>query len=138
MRFTILRCCQFGLSALVVVAFSQFVWSADEPKIKQLQKERLAVLQKVVELKDRSFRSGEIPLSERANAYQQAFDAELELCDNDAEKIKVREKMLEQAKVDEETVARLKRAGEAGAWDLPTATARRLAIEIELERLKKQ
>jgi hypothetical protein len=45
--------------------------------------------------------------------------------------------MLERAKADEEVVARLIRAGEITSWELPIVVARRLAIEIELERLKK-
>jgi hypothetical protein len=138
MQFMILRSCRWGLSAaLLVAACSQLAWAADEAKIKQLQRERLAALQKVAQLKDGSFQRGEIHLSEYVSAYEQAFEAELGLCENDVEKTKVREKMLERVKADEEVVSRLVRAGEATSWELPIVVARRLTIEIELERLKK-
>src|SRR5262245_37129030 len=137
MQFTIVRFCQLGWSTLVVAMLLPSSLSADEAKVKQLQKERLAVLQQIAELKERAFRHGEILLSDCASAFDQAFEAELALCESDAERVKVREKMMERAKTDEEIVARLKRAGESGACDFPTAVARRLAVEIELERLKK-
>ena len=122
---------------LMVFSLLQRSKAADDiSKVTTLQKERLVLLQQVAELKDRAFRAGEIPFSQRAKAMHKALQAELDLCQSNAERIKVREKMLELAKADEELVARLKRAGEAGPWDLPTAAARRLKIEIALEKLK--
>src|SRR5438477_12409876 len=106
MRFIISRCCQFGWRAPFVFMLLSSALYADELKVKQLRKERLAVLQQIAELKDRAFRHGEIPLADCASAYEQAFEAEIALCDNDAERIKVREKMLERAKADEEIASR--------------------------------
>jgi flagellar biosynthesis/type III secretory pathway M-ring protein FliF/YscJ len=137
MHLTISRMCSVGWNTALIVVLFQAAVSADEAKVKQFQKERLAALAQVAEMKHRAFQRGEIPMPEYANAYEQAYEAELALCDNDAEKTKVREKMLERAKADEEVVARLIRAGEATSWELPIVVARRLAIEIELERLKK-
>jgi hypothetical protein len=125
--------------SLVALMLWQHVGAADEPaRIKDMQKERVAALQRVAELIDLSFKQGQVKVSERVKAYQKLFKAELESCDNNAERIKVREKMLSLAKADEEAVARLTRAGEADPTELPKAIARRLAIEIELERLKTQ
>ncbi|HEY2414616.1 MAG TPA: hypothetical protein VGI40_20380 [Pirellulaceae bacterium] len=125
------------LAPFIISAILPTASSADEAKVKQLQKDRLDVLKQIVEDKERAFRNGGIPLSDCASAYQQMFEAELAICADDAERIKVREKMLERAKADEEIVSRLFRAGEARTWDHQAAIARRLAIEIELERLKK-
>src|SRR4051794_2884141 len=90
------------LAPLVISAVLPTASPADEAKVKQLQKDRLAVLTQIVEGKKRAYQHGEIPLSDCSSAYQQMFEAELAMCDNDAERIKVREKMLERAKADEE------------------------------------
>ena len=137
MQYSTPRYCRYLFIALVVLVLLPTTLPADEARVKELQKERLDVLKKIVELKDQAFRHGEVPFLDRSHAYQQMFEAELALCDNDADRIKVREKMLEQAKEDEELVSRLARAGEVGPFDFPTVVAKRLAIEIELERLKK-
>jgi hypothetical protein len=136
-QYSMPRYGQYLFSALIVLVFSPTTAPADETRVKELQKERLDILKKIVELKDQAFRHGEVPFLDRSHAYQQMFEAELALCENDADRIKVREKMLEQAKGDEELVSRLARAGEVGPFDLPTVVAKRLTIEIELERLKK-
>jgi outer membrane protein TolC len=137
MRFATRQSRHLLWGALIVSVYFQAPASADEARVKQLQNERLAALKQIAALKERAFRDGALPLSDCVSAHQQAFEAELELCDNDAERIKVREKMLERAKADEELAARLFRAGEIPTWDQQAAIARRLAIEIELERLKK-
>jgi outer membrane protein TolC len=137
MRFATRRFRRLVWTALVIALVLPTALPTDEGKVKQLQKDRLAVLTRIVDGKERAYRHGEVSLSDYSSAYQQMFEAELAICDNDAERIKVREKMLERAKADEELASRGVRAGEATEWDRLAVVARRLAIEIALERLKK-
>jgi hypothetical protein len=62
--------CSVGWNTTLIVVLLQAAVSADEAKLKQLQKERLAALAQVAEMKHRAFQRGEIPLSEYASAYE--------------------------------------------------------------------
>jgi len=110
--------------------------SADEAKIKQLLKERLTVLNEVVARMSALYKQGSVPLFELNKAQQAVCKAEFDLCESDAERIAVLEKRLALAQQDVEIVKRLVSSAEMSTTDLLKADAKRLKIEISLERLK--
>jgi outer membrane protein TolC len=107
-----------------------------DSKVKALLKDRLAVLQEVVTLQSASYSSGGVTFLELLEAKQSAYKAELDLCETDAERIAVLENRLAIAKQQVETLKRLVSAAEVDRTDLLKAEAKRLKIEVALERLK--
>ena len=136
MRCTIRQSVHVVCIALIVVSMSHPARSADEAKIKQLLKERLTVLNEVVARMSALYKQGSVPLFELNKAQQAVCKAEFDLCESDAERIAVLEKRLALAQQDVEIVKRLVSSAEMSTTDLLKADAKRLKIEISLERLK--
>ena len=129
------------LAVIVAVLLSASAHArADEasPRVQTLLKERLATIQEIAAYSETAYKSGAIALSEVLKARERVADAELDLCETNAERIKAQEKLLELAKNYEEYVTRIRGTGEIHPADVLEARAKRLKTEIALERLKAQ
>src|SRR5262245_28784741 len=142
MRSSILRFHGYRLRFLAIAAVGLLSvpngTRADDKdsKVKALLKDRLTVLQQVVDLVSVAYRGGRVPLSKVIEAQQAASKAEFDLCETDAERIAVLEKRLALAKQQVEVVQRMARSAEVNTTDLLKARAKQLKIEVALERLK--
>ena len=112
---------------------------ADEPKndkVKELLKEKLAVLGEVAKLTDKEYRSERCSIDRLHHAQMAVLKARLELCETDKERIAVLEEAGALANDNEKTAAALYQAGEVPGPDALVAKAARLEAEIALERAK--
>jgi hypothetical protein len=131
-----------GLVLLFVIAmFSR----AEEPKpagentkIKELQKERVAILKDVARLAMEGLRVGQGTPEELRVAQRMLMDAELDLCGSDKERVEVLEKHLTQAQDMEKMMDKLAKAGILGTKSALVAKADRLQLEIALARAKEK
>jgi outer membrane protein TolC len=112
---------------------------ADEPKdarVKELLKERLAVLQEVAKLVAREYQAGKGSIDRLRRAQMAVIAARVELCDTDKERIAVLEEAVALARNNERLAAALDQTGNVPASDPLLAKADRLEAEIALERAK--
>jgi outer membrane protein TolC len=118
---------------------------ADEPKptgesakIKELQKERLAVLKEAARFAKERMRNGQGTADELREAERMLLDAELDLCNNDKERVEILERHLAQAQEIEKMMDQLAKAGLLGTKSTLLAKADRLQVEIALARAKEK
>lgn len=109
-----------------------------DAKLKGLLKERLAALQDVVSELMKAYENGapSISLAQVLEAKQAVLDAELDQCDTDKERIAVLEKTLALAKEYERITKAQVSAGGTHVGVAIKARAKRLEVEIALERVK--
>ena len=69
-------------------------------------------------------------------ALRAQYDAELDLCDNDKDRLRVLEEMLRLAGENEQSLEQRYKAGDLPKSDLLAATAARLEAAISVEKLK--
>ncbi len=67
--------------------------------IRELQEERLATLRQIVEVIDQKRRQGSASMAELAFAKQDVAEAELEICANQSDRVKVLEQIVEDARI---------------------------------------
>jgi hypothetical protein len=79
----------------------------DSRPIRELQDERLATLRKIVDLVDQKRRQGGASMAEVASAKREVAEAELEICANQADRVKVLEQIVEDARIIESKAAQL-------------------------------
>jgi len=79
----------------------------DRHAIRELQEERLATLRKIAELIDQKRRQGSASMAELALANRDVAEAELEICANQAERVIILEKLVEDARIFESKAAQL-------------------------------
>jgi multidrug resistance efflux pump len=104
--------------------------------LKELQEERLETVRQIAKLTTEAFKAGTGSYEEVREATRLVLDAELEQCDTDKARVTVLEKFVDEAKKQEEHVARLTRAGLAPPRAGLKAKADRLQAEIALERMR--
>jgi hypothetical protein len=109
---------------------------ADEAKIKDLQKERLALLREMARLVGERFRNGQGTWEELREADRVLLNAELDDCGTDKERMDVLEKLLALAKDREKMTEQLTKAGQMRTGAAMLARADRLQAEIDLARAK--
>ncbi|HLW64720.1 MAG TPA: hypothetical protein VKS79_05320 [Gemmataceae bacterium] len=136
---TLMAVCMISL-----VVFASLL-HADEPKpatadskIKQLQKERLAILKDVARLAKERIRVGQGTVEELRDAERMLLDAELELCSTDKERVEVLERHLSQAQEIEQMMDKMAKAGIVRTSSSLLAKADRLQVEIALARAKEK
>ncbi|HLN28182.1 MAG TPA: sigma-70 family RNA polymerase sigma factor [Gemmataceae bacterium] len=110
--------------------------SHEESKVRRLQKERLAALKGIAAERKGLHEQGRLSVYELLQANSAVLKTELELCESDAARILVHEKLVANAKENEEMVARMFKDGRVVHSELLTAQANRLEAEIDLERTK--
>lgn len=142
-RFTAL----LGLLVLLIIAGTVGRWTApsrahaageNDSKLKALLKEKLAVAQEVLAIVTEARRNGDTSIEAVVEVNQVVAKAELDLCDTNAERVAVLERMLTQAKDYEKRVAELVKAEAGPKTTLLKARLIRLDAEVALERAKEK
>lgn len=110
--------------------------STDEAKVKALQKQRLSVLREAATEIKSLYLAGRTSVDRLQAALRAKYEAELDLCENDKERLRVLEEMLKLATENEQTLEQRYKAGDLPKSDFLAATANRLEVAISVERLK--
>lgn len=105
-------------------------------KVRELQKERLAVLRQIADQTNTAYKGGQVPLTTVLEAQREVNAAELELCETHKERLIFLEKKVELANDTEKNTEKLVQAHTAPRAHLLRARANRLHAEIELEKEK--
>jgi hypothetical protein len=109
---------------------------AKDCKLKELLKERLAVLREVSSEVTANYRQGKESFDRVQQATRALLDAELDVCETDKDRITVLEKIVILAKQNETHAEQRFRLGGVPRTHVLMATAGRLETEIALERAK--
>jgi hypothetical protein len=107
-----------------------------DAKLNKLLKERLAALRALADQTTKDYKAGQVSFDRVHHATKAVLHAELELCDSDRERIAVLEKLVAQAKANEQHATERYKSGAAPASDALMAAAGRLEAEIALEQAK--
>ena len=107
-----------------------------DTKVKTLLKERHATLEMAAKVTNEIFKNGRASFGQVVEANRAMFNAELDLCETDKERVAVLEKMLAEARAYEKTVEVGREVAEVSYADALKAKADRLEVEITLERIK--
>jgi outer membrane protein TolC len=136
-----------GVITLCIVAVGSMVFAigddqkpgADESRINELLKERLAVLDEVAKLNRAAYERGEASTEAVLASESDVLLAKLELSTTQDERIAIREDLVASAKQLEELTIRMMEAGQGTQIDRLKAKALRLRAESDLirERLGK-
>jgi len=109
---------------------------ADGSKIKALQKQRLAVLREATDEIKSLYLAGGTSLDRLQAALRAQYDAELDLCENDKDRLRVWEEMLKLVVENEQALEKRYKAGNVPKSDFLAATASRLKVAISIEKLR--
>jgi hypothetical protein len=122
----------------ITIARGQFFppGGGTESKLKELLKERLATTRELAKQVTQRLKKIQGRPEEQLEATRLMFEAELDVCDSDKERIAVLEKFLASAKDNEKIAMQLHKTGEAAETTALGAKAERLRVEIALERAK--
>jgi len=123
-------------AALLLFCLNQAAPLATESKVKSLQKQRLAVLKEATAEIKSVYLAGRTSVDRLQAALRAQYDAELDLCDNDKDRLRVLEEMLRLAGENEQSLEQRYKAGDLPKSDLLAATAARLEAAISVEKLK--
>jgi hypothetical protein len=107
-----------------------------DSKLRQLQKERLAVLKQIAADKKTLFEQARTSPDVMLQPELAALKAELDICETDDAKTPVLERIAANCKKQEDYFEKLYKGGRVVATDWLVAKAARLEAEIELERAK--
>jgi hypothetical protein len=105
-------------------------------KVRDLQKERLATAREVLKMATATFKNQTGSIDQLQAATRLAYDAELDMCDTDKDRVAVLTKFVAAAKENEQIAQGFAKAGQTRVSDSLLAKAERLRVEIELERAK--
>ncbi len=105
-------------------------------KLESLMAERLATLQALLRLANESYKAGTASVEQVSEATRLLFEAELEQCQTNKDRIRVLEKFVTNAKENERRAEQLVKTGTAPPSATLRARADRLRLEIALERVK--
>jgi hypothetical protein len=105
-------------------------------KCKELQQQRIAVLETLVETNMAMFRSARIEFDEVVEAQSLLIEAQLDAAEKESERIALYKNMVELLKQDEQYAATRVQRGEGTRAPVLKITARRLEAEIRLEQAK--
>jgi hypothetical protein len=110
-----------------------------DARLKELLKERLATLKDFASQTKEAYRIGPpggVSPADVTAANRAVYQAELELCDTDKERVAVLEKWLAAAKKWEKTVEEMVKGQAYAPREVLKAKAERLEVEIALRRVK--
>ncbi len=122
--------------ALLLFCLNQTAPLAKESKIKSLQKQRLTVLKEATAEIKSTYLAGRTSVDRLQAALRDQYEAELDLCETDKDRLKVLEAMLKLAGENEQSLDQRYKAGDLPKSDLLAATAARLEAAISVEELK--
>lgn len=104
------------------------------PKLKDLLKERLTTAREMAALVKERFKNGHATVEQMADATRVLFNAELDACETQKERISVLEKFVVAAKEFEQYVTERAKVGQGTPDSALMAKSERLKAEIALER----
>lgn len=108
---------------------------AEEPgDVEQLLKERLQVLQEIVDFQERAYRQGEAAFPSVLAAHEAVLSAKLELAKMPRDRIAILEGLLKSARELEKVTAELVKTREVPRVDYLKAVAQRLRVQADLAR----
>jgi len=110
--------------------------SASDRKVKELLKERLAVLREVEARAIASYEAGHTPLEQVQQARRAVLDAELALSESSKQRIAILEQLVAMSKDAEQVATRRSEMGVTSRGEALIARASRLEAEIKLEQEK--
>lgn len=105
-------------------------------KIKELQKERVGVLRDLAEVSTPLLQRGTYTLDEACEAKSLLLNAEIEIAETDAARIKLYEEFVESMNLYEEIARTRKAAARGTEADVIKVKARRLEAQIAMERVR--
>ena len=105
----------------------------DPNPIRALQEERLATLRKIAELVDQKRRQGSASMAEVASAKREVAEAELEICANQTDRVRVLEQIVEDTRILASQAAQLAQDNLAGQEVALAMKADLLRSQIRLE-----
>lgn len=119
-----------------LVAFPDDKPTNANSRVRDLQKERVAVLREAVDDIKAAYQAGRTSIDRLQQALRSQYDAELEICDTDKEKLRVHQEIFNLARENEQSTEQRYKSGNVPKIDLLMATASRLSAAIALERVK--
>jgi hypothetical protein len=131
-----LSACCVVLSFLSAGTVSAADPPADSPQVKQLLKERLAILTTIYEERSQAHKQGLMSLDRVQDAQQALLEAKLELCETKAQRLAIHEEFVSLARQTAQVVEALAKAAEVPHDQLLSARLRLLEAQIRLERTK--
>lgn len=105
-------------------------------KIKELQNQRVTVLQEVRNATAEAYKTKHAPLTDVLAATLAVLDARLDLAESQEERLKLLEEAVKHSREIEETAKTMFQSGQANRVDVLKSTAGRLEREIALERAR--
>src|SRR5262249_25664518 len=105
-------------------------------KVKELRKERSAVLKELTEQLTKLYQSARVSFDEVLAARQSLAEAELEAAETDMERVKIYKGLIDVLKGYESLAEERRKAGRGTGASVLQAKAKRLEAEIHLEQLK--
>jgi hypothetical protein len=105
-------------------------------KVRELQKERLALLRQMAKVAAVGHERGNVSQGEVLKANLRVHRAELDLCETDKERVAAHEKIVDVLKKVAECVAQMRKVAAASETAVAEAKLDRLEAEIELERAR--
>jgi outer membrane protein TolC len=131
------------IALVLVAALAPTAIAEDKPsieesakKIKDLRKERIAVLKELVDHCEDRYKSGMASSEELLEATVLLFRAELETAEKGADRVSLFRKMIDTMNQFEQVAKAQQAAGKVTAGDVLKIKARRLELEILLEQEK--
>lgn len=141
-RVGIVFACLLLVGAAICLSLTHSLTAAQHAakgsRVKELRKEKLAILQEFAASLRRSYNAGDRPLTDLLEGDRALHNAELDLCETNAERIAVLEKMLANAKELEQNIAVLVKQALRADVELMKAKVCRLDAEIALEQAQQQ
>jgi len=105
-------------------------------KVRGLQEQRLETLRSLVTITTERYKDGQVSFDELSSATRARDEAELDLCTSDRERIPILERLVADAKLHEDAVAKLAAMKLQSERSVLRAKADRLQQEILLEQAK--
>lgn len=109
-----------------------------DSKLKELLNERLATVREMASQATKEYQAGQAPFNRVHQATMAVFNAELEMCESDKERMVVLEKTVGLTKESEKNTEQRYKSGKAGLSDVLLAKTDRLEAEIRLERARRE
>ena len=103
-----------------------------DPDVEKILRERLVILKEAAQLQREAYRTGSANFTSTLVTDRTVLEAELELANNAADRVRVREEMLKVAETLEKATEQLAKAAEAPRTDLLSARANRLRAAADL------
>lgn len=125
-------------AALIVAAGAAAYSAADKPgdRVKALREEKLAVLKEINVMVVKSYQAGQGNAGAVHRSRLDLLEAQLELCETPAQRLKLHEEIVAEAQMWETTITTMAKGGQAPVMDALEAKVFRLQTQIALEQAR--